>query len=416
MLPRNRLVDDFKETVWDNLNEMNNLKNRRIDDSDSEEYNDDDYFEKEYKELQEKMEEIFTLNEEYNNLEYSENSHKENFYSYDTNNILSYDLKDYLEKNTFPEKFHICPYQVNNNGLKPFLQFFLRKYPENHETYSDKITFLSFEGLKTYDSVLNKCYKALEVIFLSYMKISYYQYKGFIELNNEIYLFYDCTNSKIGTHRLDKMNDLWLVLMDEIINTRKICNYTIDPLVSNLFLQNPDLIYLTDYKNGNYEIPVSVYTGRQDSKIDFVSVFGVSRNDNEYDALVGQYFYFTDYENALNIIENNPSKKNGIIRFALFMGHTKVPMNLPNDCHDLSEKTQKLLLNDITTTTDAYKRVRSSLKISDRDGKWTEDYDSVYIGKLILDNDYESESINRPYWVSKEYEQQIPLTYHIIKF
>lgn len=416
MLPMNRLVDDFKETVWDNLNEMNNLKNRRIDDSDSEEYNDDDYFEKEYKELQEKMEEIFTMNEEYNNLEYSENYYKENFYSYDTNNILLYDLKDYLEKNPFPEKFHICPYQVNNSGFKPFLQFFLRKYPENHETYSNKITFLSFEGLKTYDSVLNKCYKALEVIFLSYMKVSYYNYKGFIEFNNEIYLFYDCTNSKIGTHRIDKMNDLWLVLMDEIINTRKICNYTIDPLVSNLFLQNPDLIYLTDSKRVKYEIPVSVYTGRHDSKIDFVSVFGVSRNDNEYDALLGQYFYFTDYETAINMIENNPSKKNGVIRFALFMGHTKVPMNLPNDCPDLSEKTQKLLLNDITTTTDAYKRVRSSLKISDRDGKWTEDYDSVYIGKLILDNDYESESINGPYWVSKEYEQQTPLTYHIIKF
>jgi hypothetical protein len=52
------------------------------------------------------------------------------------------------------------------------------------------------------------------------------------------------------------------------------------------------------------------------------------------------------------------------------------------------------------------------LKISDRDGLWRENYDSVYIGKIELDDgniidDY-------PLWAIKNYDQQIILSSHIV--
>ena len=52
------------------------------------------------------------------------------------------------------------------------------------------------------------------------------------------------------------------------------------------------------------------------------------------------------------------------------------------------------------------------MRISDHDGKWSEFYDSVFLGKIELDNgDYLK---NTPIYVLKEYEQQIPLSYHFI--
>ena len=108
------------------------------------------------------------------------------------------------------------------------------------------------------------------------------------------------------------------------------------------------------------------------------------------------------------------SKKNGVIRFAIFLGNNKVQVNLKDDDNDTSEKTMQLLLKDHTSTTDEYKRVRELLKLSDRDGKWAEYYDSVFIGNFES-NDDNANNLSLPYWVIKTYEQQTPLTYHIMK-
>ena len=413
MLPENKLFENFNRGFLSNLNEMNN---RRIDDETDENNEYDDNFDEEYRDLKEKMEEILgmtnKLNENSEFTDYEDNNQTVS-YLYNIDNILTKDLKKYLETHPLPKKFHICPYQINNTGFKPFLQIFLRKHHETHETDADKLTFITFDGLETFNSIVNKCFKILEVVFLSYMKVSYYKYNGFLEKDNEIYLFYDCTNSNVGTHRLERNCDLWLVLMDEIVNSGKVCEFQIDSIVSDLFLQNTELLYLTDSNKNKYELPVAAYTGKQDNEINFVTVFGAGKTTNDFEALVGPYYYFTDYDNALNMFVDEYKKKNGVIRFALFMGNMKVPLNSPNDMPDLSDKTQNLLLKDITTTTKEYKTVRSLLKVSDRDGKWVEDYDSVYIGKIQIDDELENKY--GPYWVIKLYEQQTPLTYHIIK-
>ena len=52
------------------------------------------------------------------------------------------------------------------------------------------------------------------------------------------------------------------------------------------------------------------------------------------------------------------------------------------------------------------------MRISDHVGKWGENYDSVFLGKIELDNGEYLK--NTPIYVLKEYEQQIPLSYHFI--
>ena len=51
-------------------------------------------------------------------------------------------------------------------------------------------------------------------------------------------------------------------------------------------------------------------------------------------------------------------------------------------------------------------------RISDHDGKWAEKYDSVFLGKTELDNGQYLKKTQ--IYVLKEYEQQIPLSYHFI--
>ena len=54
---------------------------------------------------------------------------------------------------------------------------------------------------------------------------------------------------------------------------------------------------------------------------------------------------------------------------------------------------------------------RLTMRITDYDGKWAEKYDSIHLGQLVLDND---EILNKQITAVKEYEQQIPLSYHYI--
>jgi hypothetical protein len=52
------------------------------------------------------------------------------------------------------------------------------------------------------------------------------------------------------------------------------------------------------------------------------------------------------------------------------------------------------------------------MRISDHQGKWAETFDSCYLGSIALDNGEYLK--NTPLLVVKEYNQQIPLSYHFI--
>jgi hypothetical protein len=85
-----------------------------------------------------------------------------------------------------------------------------------------------------------------------------------------------------------------------------------------------------------------------------------------------------------------------------------IKMNDPDDPIDESE-IKKMRLND--PKIDA-KYESLTIRITDYDGIWTKDYDSVYLGRIELDDGtFYKES---PLYVVKDFNQQYPLSYHYI--
>jgi hypothetical protein len=216
---------------------------------------------------------------------------------------------------------------------------------------------------------------------------------------------------------------MWFAIIDEILNTTSICNILIDEYVTHLFLQNNHLCYLQNAQNENYVLPSVAYVARDDPKLHFTFVFGVSKSLNT--SILGSYYYFTNYKNSfhpnstmiinhdgdISLSTRNVSQTlffRGIIRFALFIEKTKIIQNLPKDPIDNSEIKKKRShdnLLDINHETLVN-------RISDHNGKWAEDYDSAYIGNILLDDgNYIKDT---PIIVIRDYDQQIPLSYHYI--
>ena len=168
----------------------------------------------------------------------------------------------------------------------------------------------------------------------------------------------------------------------KILNKKNICNIKINPDITEFFNKNIDFVTLKDKDNKNYEIPSVVYAGKEHSKINFTYVFGITKSDNNL--LFGPYYYFTNLKNAIKQgiwSENNVkyNKGGGIVRFAIFTGLSKVILNNTEDSSDQSDIKRELISNE----NNLYDNL--TLRITDYDGKWAENYDSIYIGDIELD-------------------------------
>jgi hypothetical protein len=236
-------------------------------------------------------------------------------------------------------------------------------------------------------------------------------FDGFYEDENNLYMFFNATTCTIQVYDVYSNSLLWLILIDEIVNHKSTCQIQIDPTVFTLFISNADLCFLADEKDKNYEIPVVCYVAKPENKLNLTYTFGETSRDKS--DLFGPYYYFTDFNtsalNCLNKNESNNAKKSGVVRFAVFQGSTKYIENRPDDPIDDSE-TKKRRLNDSSLDQN---RERNTIRISDHDGNWAKTHDSVYLGDIELDDGtYLTET---PLFVMKEYNQQMPLSYHYMR-
>jgi hypothetical protein len=391
------------------------------------------------------------------------------YYYYDIeSDLLKSDIENYMDTYGYETgTINLCIYQINVSGKTPFIQYILQKNNSQHKKHPDTIKFPTFNYIKGMD-IMSYCQSILDMTFICYSenmkaenkgtyveenvdersesKLSDYtperqrrsMYKGFTNNNNEFQLFFDCSLYNIDVHKLYRENDLYLTLMDEIVNHRSICNFKIDEEVVDFFMNHPNFVYLVDADEYYIETPLVAYVGCNYNQLEFSSIFGISTSKPE--SLMGPYYYFTDYQNAIKAggwvnkeIQNrhngstqNTSKKTsqkmvdydehgrfikgGLIRFAIFPGNTKVTTNCLENSTDKSQITQNML--ELDSSTMEYKNARNAIRFSDRDALWTQKYDSVYVGPMALDNgDTYQET---PMWVLKDYEQQIPLTIHSI--
>jgi len=337
-------------------------------------------------------------------------------YSYEAiNELIDINIENYIETYDLNEvTIHICPYMINNSAKYPFLQYVMQKYSEDHPYFPNMIRFHSFTYLQGMN-IMELCQSVVDIIFLCYTAPKQqferkYNYKGFTNTKtgnkNNLYLFFDFSSYSIDSHKLYKANDLYLVLIDEIVNHKSVANFPVDPCAQDFFINNNEFMYLTDNDDFYIESPIVVYSNCSRNMIDFKLTFGVSPSSNPT-ALLGPYYYFTDYKNAVE----QKATYDAIIRLAIFTRNMKAPFNHLDDSPDKSQITQNMLLQD-TESVD-YIEARNTIRFSDRDALWTEYYDSVYIGKLELDNGKFYDKA--PLWIIKDHECEMPLSSFVIK-
>jgi len=325
-----------------------------------------------------------------------------NFYQYNAVNKLYstvYELLDGVQ--TY--KVNICAFEVDNQYKYPFLKYLLYKNKVINKCYFPPfyITRDTTKDIITRaTAIVNKLLVGLAQAPEQFM------FNGFKVFDDNIYMFFDITKCVIKhVELLWSTNNIWFAIIDEIVNTKTICNIPVDECVTNLFLKTNELCYLQNRQNENYILPVIAYVARDEPKLHFTFVFGVSKSLNS--SILGAYYYFTNYKTALLTPDDAASNvfqtlfSRGIVRFALFTEKQKMIQNLPNDPIDGSEiQTEiahdKQLLN----------------RISDPNGAWATDYDSAYIGNILLDDGNYLK--NTPIIVVRDYEQQVSLSYHYV--
>jgi hypothetical protein len=296
----------------------------------------------------------------------------------------------------------ICAYDINTTGKHPFLKYLLYKsdITQNIIAFPHIDVSTSSQSID-FDKIVLMAQKYISIITMNTcldMPLeSTIQYQGCITHNTtDIYLFFDMT--KLCSNNEEFINDTYeettfFCIIDEIMNTHKVFDNCIHESVSDFFLQNIDLVFLTDQQNKKYEIPTAFYVGADLSLLHFTYVFGVSKIIEH--SMFGPYYYFTDYDNC---------KNGGVVRFAIFLGNSLVKLNLPNDAIDESNtKRERLTVKEFKT----YER--NTMRITDYDGNWAMNYDSVYLGCIELDNGDFLQNV--PMVAVKNYDQQISLSY-----
>jgi hypothetical protein len=330
-----------------------------------------------------------------------------NFYNYSAKQFLIRDIDDYLESNTFNE-IKIVAYEVNNDGVSPFLQFLLFK--------DDFLPYLSlpFIPLNYNNATSEQIINMAKIVFIGLNLTDNYEsfaknivFDGFYEHNGEMFLFVDITKNKLNLYDIYSDSVVRLALVDEILNQKHVCNIPVDKTITDFFIQNYEYCVLKDNNNEDYEIPVVSYVGKPVNKLNFTYTFGETKQNKN--AILGPHYYFTSFENAFKEGMINNDNKYGVVRFAVFTKKIKYIENFVDDNIDESE-TKKMKLQD-ETVDQQYERL--TMRITDYDGKWAENYDSCYLGYIDLDNGEQLK--NTPILVVKEYNQQIPLSYHYNK-
>lgn len=334
-----------------------------------------------------------------------------------------------LEKMGF-KQVNVFAYKINKGHCNHFLSFLLHNNSTNSKLSIPRVyffsnVFLNTEALTSY--IINQLTGMMNSQNYGDLSTDNIEIAGFyLNDKNELCVFVDLTWCPWNTYDiLFKTDKLWFGIVDEIINKHHICNIDVDQQLIDFFIGEPTFALLKDGLGEFIEIPMVCYVGKSEKQLNFIHMFGVSRSDKS--KAFGPYFYFTDYPRAVEVAMKNivdkddinfnkiindgrfkKESKGGVIRFAVFMKKTKyVDNNIINDL-DASE-TKKVRMNDPNLDVN-YERLTS--RISDHDGNWADRYDSLSIGNIVLDDGNQFK--DNYYIILKEYDQQFPLSYHLI--
>ena len=162
------------------------------------------------------------------------------------------EVPNYLEQPVFTaiKPLLICMFQIRMDGFQPFMMFFL----EQQKNVYNFIRFPSFDGGKNSTNLEQEAVEFMEKKCSEEEEISY---AGFVETetHNILILKYTCFDD-IAT---DSPSTYTWVTSYEVLNTRKVMDCPISPVVVQFFLYYPTFLYLTNEEERRYELPVIGY-------------------------------------------------------------------------------------------------------------------------------------------------------------
>ena len=100
---------------------------------------------------------------------------------------------------------------------------------------------------------------------------------GYIQNNDGIFLFFNIPFTSLIVRNIvygNKEAYIWTII-DEICNHRKVITFPIHQSVSNIFLQNPKLIYLKDKNKLCIEVPSVAYIGDSHELLNYIATLGI---------------------------------------------------------------------------------------------------------------------------------------------
>jgi len=383
------------------------------------------------------------INEEnqYNEIDNNSNFNEEEkiMFTYEALKLLIVDEKEIvslLQNGEFDELV-LLPFKINMTGSEPFNTFMLLN-DISKDMSKNELSFISIinnvidhenkiSDVSMFQHFINfiKCYLFSLLQLKDFVTFDVNcHFKGVYLYDKKMYLMIDLTKVEIMINLIYKTTHFCFVLIDEIVNRRHFANISINYDVSKYFLDNSEFMFLKNDKNEQIEIPTVVYTGIHDKLLYFRFVFGNIKMDSN--SILGSNYYFTNFKHAIRqggwskyynneyrdgieITDSNGKYiKGGIIRYAIFLGNYLIKENLLNDNIDNSEIKQTRLKNEDLD----YNYEKLTLRISDHDSLWSQNYDSVILSNIELDN---GEFLkDTPMYVIKDFEKQIPLSYHYI--
>ena len=345
---------------------------------------------------------------------------------------LTYPFADKLKINVddidlpLDTRVDMCIYRINRSHINiPFLEFLMYLDGMKTDKGGRTLTFPYILSKHTKNGLVDQCTVPLSTLFgLNERDIdSVVKYNGYLYNKREkqctlfFNIFYE---SKMGIPFLGANNRWWWTLSSEIFNEHAMMNYPISDSVISFFSNHPSIMHLK--LNGRVlESPSALYSGKHFNYISYIAAFGIKKSSIR--AHFGPYYYSGNFigtmryscysmgfethvlDNGISLTVNQYGKhsKGGIVRFAVFLGRCRA--FFLNSDEDRSE------LSMYWVNTDPF--VKAKLALRDINGNWTFAFNSAYVGEYTLKIGDKSKT-RIPGWTIKDYDNQIPLSYHEI--
>ena len=208
-------------------------------------------------------------------------------YSYRGLELLDTDIDILYQSGA--EYVRLVCYHVNTEGKYPFMQFLLYN---NYGmpflgNYFQELDFPLVE-ITTNDihtNVNNKIEYFLTNIYCDVTDTTNIKIKGHFKKNNQYYLFVDISNITITPLYLKKTTSTWFGLINEIINNRSVCDIPVSNNVYDLLVSDERFITLNDLENNTFRNADVVYVGSYFKQTEFQSIFGISKQNDNYQFL-----------------------------------------------------------------------------------------------------------------------------------